>query len=175
MKNFKKINIVFLVVSITALGMVSIGWAQNAPVPQDHGIIYKQAVGLLDKADQKLNGNYTAEAKSLLKEAKSLFSILQKELPKEKTEQELSETQQEQWANNNKLGEDSYAQGERLEASAKQKHDKSDAIEKQGQKDLAIKLESESKRENELAQKMYLKSQIYHLRNMQLAYSFLRK
>ena len=55
--------------------------AQNPPVKcgPDHAILFKRAVKLLDDAEKKLATGYTAEAKAHLKEANSLFTILQKE------------------------------------------------------------------------------------------------
>jgi hypothetical protein len=147
--------------------------AQNAP--QDHAQIYKRAVAAIDAADKKLTGNYTAEAKALVKESNSLFSILQKEMPEKMKSLELTPTQEEQWNSNNKLGEDSSAQGQKLEKSAQEKQKKGDTMEAQGQQDMAIKLQQEAMRELSLAQKAHLKAAIYHLRNLQLTYSFLTK
>ena len=50
--------------------------------PKDHSQIYKRAVAAIDAADKKLSGNFTAEAKALIKESSSLFGILQKRCPK---------------------------------------------------------------------------------------------
>lgn len=147
--------------------------AQNSP--QDHAQIYKRAVSAIDGADKKLNGNYTAEAKALVKEANSLFGILQKEMPEKMKSMELTPAQEEQWNSNNKLGEDSSAQGQKLEKSAQDKQKKGDTMEAQGQQDMAIKLQQESMRELALAQKAHLKAAIYHLRNLQLTYGFLNK
>jgi hypothetical protein len=147
--------------------------AQNAP--HDHAQIYKRAVSAIDYAEKKLTGNYTAEAKANVKEANSLFSILQKEMPEKMKSMELTPQQEEQWNSNNKLGEDSSAQGQTLEKSGQEKQKKSDTMEAQGQQDMAVKLQQEAVRELGLAQKAHLKSAIYHLRNLQLTFSFLNK
>ncbi len=69
--------------------------AQEA-VPKDHGQIYKRAVAAIDAAEKKLAGNYTAEAKALVKESSSLFGILQKEMPEKMKSMELTPAQDEQ-------------------------------------------------------------------------------
>jgi hypothetical protein len=147
--------------------------AQNAP--QDHAQIYKRVVAAIDSADKKLAGNYTSEAKAFIKEANSLFGILQKEMPEKMKSLELSPQQEDQWNTNNKLGEDSFAQGQALEKSGLEKQKKSDALEAQGIQDMAVKVQQEALRELHLAQKAHLKSAIYHLRNLQLTFNFLNK
>lgn len=144
-------------------------------VPKDHSQIYKRAVAAIDAADKKLSGNYTAEAKALIKESSSLFSILQKEMPEKMKQMELSPAQEEQWNANNKLGMDSTAQGNRLEQSSQEKQKKGDALEAQGNQDAAIKMQQEAMRELDLAQKAHLKAAIHHLRNLQLTFGFLNK
>lgn len=144
-------------------------------IPKDHTQIYKRAVSAIDAADKKLSGNYTAEAKALVKEASSLFGILQKEKPEKIRNMELTPSQEDQYNSNTKLGEDSSAQGQKMEQSAQEKQKKGDAMEAQGNQDMAIKLQQEAMRELGLAQKAHLKAAIYHLRNLQLTFSFLNK
>jgi hypothetical protein len=96
-------------------------------------------------------------------------------MPEKMKTMELTPQQQEQWNRNNKLGEDSSANGQALEKSGQEKQKKSDTLEAQGQQDLAVKLQQEAVRELNLAQKAHLKAATYHLRNLQLAYSFLIK
>lgn len=143
--------------------------------PQDHAQIYKRAVNAVDNAEKKLAGNYASEAKALIKEANSLFGILQKEMPEKMKTMELTPQQEEQWNRNNKLGEDSSANGQALEKSGQEKQKQSDTLEAQRQQDMAVKLQQEAVRELNLAQKAHLKAATYHLRNLQLAYSFLMK
>jgi hypothetical protein len=143
--------------------------------PKDHAQIYKRAVAAIDAAEKKLAGNFNAEAKALVKESSSLFGILQKEMPEKMKNMELTPAQEEQWNSNNKLGEDSSAQGQNLEKSAQEKQKKGDTMEAQGQQDMAIKLQQEAMRELNLAQKAHLKAAIYHLRNLQLTFGFLNK
>ena len=143
--------------------------------PQDHQAIYERAVKLTAEAEKKLAGNFTAEAKALIKEANYLYGILQKELPERLQNQELTPQQEEQWEINDRLGKDSTAQGDRLEKSAEEKQKKSDAFEAKGQQDAAVKLQEEVIRELALAQKAHLRAAIYHLKNLQLTFSFLKK
>ena len=88
---------------------------------------------------------------------------------------ELSPAQEEQYKANHKLGEDSSAQGKKLEQSAQEKEKKGELMEAQGNQDMAIKLQQEALRELNLAQKAHLKAAVYHLRNLQLTFSFLNK
>ncbi|MFP3868683.1 MAG: hypothetical protein ACLFUU_11085 [Desulfobacteraceae bacterium] len=148
--------------------------AQSAS-PSDHALLYKRAVSLLDKAQKKLEGNYTAEAKALAKEANSLFTTLQKELPQELTQRTLNSSELEQEAMNRKLAADYYTQGDQLMQSAQQKEALSKDLERQGNEQASIQQLSEAKREYDLAHKMYVKSQIYNLRNQEIALRFIKK
>lgn len=142
---------------------------------QDHHQIYDRAVKLTAEAEKKLAGNYTAEAKALIKEANYLYGILQKELPDKLQNRELTPQQEEQWNINDRLGQDSMAHGERLEKSAAEKQKQSDALEAKGQKESAVKLQEEAVRELALAQKAHLQAAIYHLKNLQMTFSFLKR
>ncbi len=148
--------------------------AQEA-TPPDHVQIYKRAVTALNQAEKKLAGNFTAEAKSLIKEAKSLFAILQKEMPAERREQELTPAQEEQFNANVKMAEDSTAQGQRFEKAAEEKQKQGDRLEAQGQMQAAAQVQREVLRDLNLAQKAHLRAAIHHLRNMQLTFSYLNK
>ncbi len=143
--------------------------------PRDHALIYKRAVAAINAAEKKLAGNYTAEAKALVKEAKSLFAILQKEMPEEAKNRELTPGQEEQYETNRRLGEDSTAQGQRLENAAAEKQKRGDRLEAQGQIDAAAGVQREVLRDLNLAQKAHLKAAIYHLRNLQITFGYLNK
>lgn len=161
--------------SFLVLSFLLCAWpaaAQNTP--QDHAQIYKRAVAALDAAEKKIAGNFTAEAKALLKESRSLFGILQKEMPEKMKTMELTPAQEDQYNTNQKLGEDSLAQGQKLEQSAQEKQKKSDALEAQGNQDVAVKLQQEAVRDANLAHKAYLKAEMYHLRNLQLIFGSLK-
>ena len=138
----------------------------------DHAILYKRAVHLLDKADKKLAGKYTAEAKALLKEANSLFTILLKECGPQQKERTLTPQEAQQEAVNKKLAADSLASAERLQKDATAKLKKS---EQTPQRELAVKYAREAKAEFEQAQIRSIKAGLYSLRNQQLIFRFLAK
>jgi predicted metalloprotease len=140
----------------------------------DHAILYKRAVKLVDDAEKKLAAGYTAEAMAHLKEANSLFTILQKEcLPQEK-KQLLTDQEAQQEAINQKLGADELAQAERLMKSAAEKEKKATQIEKIN-RDLYMKYLREAKSEYEQAHMRSIRAEIYALRNQQMIFKFLVK
>ncbi|MHB9072509.1 MAG: hypothetical protein ACYC6G_03180 [Desulfobaccales bacterium] len=150
--------------------------AQNPPAKcgPDHAILYKRAVKLLDNAEKKLTAGYTAEAKSLAKEANSLFTILQKECGPAQKERDLTDREVQQEAINQKLSADELAQAERLMKSADEKSQKATKLEAT-QPDVALKYQREAKGEYEQAHKRSIKSEIYALRNQQMVFGFLGK
>ena len=109
--------------------------AQPQPEPAkpacgpDHKILYKRAVTLLDNAEKKLNSRFTAEAKSMAKEAKSLFAILQKECGQGQKERALTPKEEQQEAINQKLAADEQAQADNLMKSAEEKFKKAEKLE----------------------------------------------
>ncbi len=177
-----------LIVAISAvLALSGPAWSQTQPAPKpqtgaspatkcgpDHAILYKRAVTLLDKAEKKLAAKYTAEAKALLKESNSLFTILLKECGEEQKQRTLTPQEEQQEAVNKKLAADELAQGERLEKSASEKLKKSDQVEAT-QRELSLKYAREAKAECELAQVRSLKAGIYSLRNQQMIFRFLAR
>ncbi len=175
-----KIVVTFLLV----LGLCGSAVAQPQPQPPDqpqrsacgpdHKILYKRAVTLLDKAEKTLNARYTAEAKSMAKEAKSLFAIIQKECGQDQKERPLNPKEEQQEAINQKLAADELAQGERLEKSANEKFKKAQQIETT-QPEMYSKLMRESKEESEQAQKRSIKAMIYAMRTQQMLFNFLSK
>jgi hypothetical protein len=138
----------------------------------DHAILYKRAVGLLDQAEKKLNAKYTAEAKSLVKEANSLFTILQKECGPEQKDRILTDKEAQQEAINQKLSADERSAADRLMKSAEEKEKKAQQLEA-SQPDVSLKYEGEAKQEYELAHRRYIKAGIYALRNEQMVFGFL--
>jgi len=140
----------------------------------DHKILYKRAVTLLDNAEKKLNSRYTAEAKSMAKEAKSLFAILQKECGQDQKERPLSPKEEQQESINQKLAADEQAAVDRLMKSAEDKEKKSAQLEAT-QKDVSIKYQREAKAEYEQAQKRGIKAMIYAMRTQQMLFSWLGK
>jgi hypothetical protein len=148
--------------------------AQNPPVKcgPDHAILYKRAVKLVDDAEKKLAAGYVAEAKARLKEANSLFTILQKECGPQQKDRALTDKEVQQEAINQKLAADELAQAERLMKSADEKTQKAVKIETT-QPDLYLKYQKEAKSEFEQAQKRSIRSEIYALRNQQMVFGFL--
>ena len=147
---------------------------QRSACGPDHKIIYKRAVTLLDNAEKKLNARYTAEAKSMAKEAKSLFAILQKECGQDQKQRPLTPKEEQQEAINQKLSADEQSAAERLLKSAEDKEKKSAQIEAT-QGDLSVKYQREAKEEYEQAQKRSIKAMIYAMRTQQMLFSFLSK
>ena len=146
----------------------------RVPCGPDHQILYKRAVTLLDDAEKKLNGRFTAEAKSMAKEAKSLFAILQKECGQDQKERLLTPKEEQQEAINQKLTADEQAQADRLAKSAEDKFKKATLLETT-QPEMYAKLMREAKAENELAENRSIKAMIYALRTEQMLFSFLAK
>ncbi len=155
--------------------LVAAGGAAAQVPPVDQVQIYKKAIAAIDGAEKKLAANDTTAAKALVKEANALFAKLQQNMPEQMKNLKLTPQQEEQWLQNNKLGDDSTAQGKNLERSGQAKLQESEALEAKGEKDLATKLQQESLRELQLAEKAHLKAAIYHLRNLQLSFSSLDK
>ena len=138
----------------------------------DHVILYKRAVKLIDDAEKKLAAGYTAEAKAHLKEANSLFTILQKECMPQEKDKVLSDKEAQQEAINQKLAADELAQAEKLMKSADEKEKKAAKIEAT-EPDLFIKYQREAKSEYEQAHKRSIRPEIYALRNQQMIFKFL--
>ena len=160
-----------LIVQGLLLAGTALAQTQKPACGPDHAILFKRAVALLDKAEKKLAAKYTAEAKSLLKEANSLFTILLKECGPQQKERTLTSQEEQQETVNKKLAADELAQAERLEKSAADKLKKSEAA----QGDLAVKYAREAKAESEQAQIRSIKAGIYSLRNQQMVFRFLAK
>jgi len=158
-------------------GLFGSALAQQQPPVKcgpDHAILYKRAVKILDNAEKKLTAGYTAEAKSLAKEANALFTILQKECAPQERERTLTDIEAQQEAINQKLFADESAQAERLEKSAQEKAQKAAKIEA-ANPDLYQKYMREVKGEYEQAHKRHIKAEIYALRNHQMVFKFLLK
>ncbi|MBI4794585.1 MAG: hypothetical protein HY790_01865 [Deltaproteobacteria bacterium] len=172
LSRFSRIVLGMLIVQGLLLAGTGLAQTQKPACGPDHAILYKRAVGLLDKAEKKLAAKYTAEAKSLLKESNSLFTILVKECGPEQKARTLTPQEEQQEAVNKKLAADELVQAERLEKSAAEKLKKSDQT---AQQELAVKYAREAKGESELAQVRSIKAGIYSLRNQQMIFRFLAK
>lgn len=159
------------------LGMLTNGgaWAQTGKPAcgPDHAILYKRAVKLLDAAEKKLAAKYTAEAKALVKEANSLFTILVKECGPLQKERALTESEAQQEAVNHKKSSEALTRAETLEKSASDKLKKGQEAEARGQEDLARQYYRQAKAESEQAHTLALQAEIFALRNQQLIFAFL--
>jgi hypothetical protein len=140
----------------------------------DHQILYKRAVTLLDNAERKLSARYTAEAKSMAKEAKSLFAILQKECGQNQKERLLTPKEAQQEAINQKLSADEQDQADRLVKSAEEKFKKATLL-GTTQPEMYTRLMREAEAENAQAENRSIKAMIYALRTDQMLFSFLAK
>ncbi|HEX9884704.1 MAG TPA: hypothetical protein VGA79_12115 [Desulfobaccales bacterium] len=162
------------IVVLLALGLSGTVLAQTAKTKcgPDHALLYKRAVGLLDQAEKKLTARYTAEAKSLVKEANSLFTVLQKECGQEQKDRLLTDKEAQQESINQKLSADERSAADRLMKSAEDKEKKAQQLEA-SQPEVSVKYQREAKEEYEQAHKRYIKAGIYALRNQQMLFSFL--
>jgi phage host-nuclease inhibitor protein Gam len=166
-----------LVIGVLCLGLLLSSFAL-AQSPQtkcgpDHAILYKKAVKLVDSAEKKLAGKYTAEAKAQIKEANSLFSVLVKECGPLQRERALTEAEMAEEAQNNKLKEEATAQYDRLEKSYEANLKKVQEYQSKGQAEMADKYARQAKDESEKAHVMAIKAEIYALKNQQMVFRFL--
>lgn len=172
LSRFHQVLLGVLLVQGLLLGGPGLAQEKKPACGPDHAILYKRAVSLLDKAEKKLAAKYTAEAKALLKESNSLFTILVKECGPEQKSRALTPQEEQQEMVNKKLATDELAQAERLEKSAAEKLKKS---EQASQEELAVQYARSAKAEFEMAQTRSIKAGIYSLRNQQMVFRFLAK
>jgi hypothetical protein len=130
---------------------------------------------MVDLAQQKLNARQLGEAKSLVKEANSLFALLEKECAPLLAERALDPKEAQQIAINQKLGDEAQSQGDLLMASADAKEKQAREIDSKGQKDAAQELSMQAKKEYEQAQNLFTKAGIYALKNQQIIFHFLAR
>ncbi len=155
------------------MALVGTGWAAKPTFSPDHAILYKQAVSLLDQAQQKLKAGDLAGAKSMVKQSNSLFSLLKKEYAGALTEREFSPQEDQQLAINQKLADDTRAQADRLMEAATAKDKKAQELETQGREADAKAAYRQSKDEYNQAQSLYVRSTLQALRNQQMILRFL--
>jgi hypothetical protein len=156
------------------LALVGTGWAQTSKTSlSDHADHYRQAVSFLDQAQQKLNAGDVSAAKSMAKEANSLFTLLQKECASELADRQINPKEEQQLAINQKFATDHIAQADRLMEQAAANKQKGRKLASQGQEGQSQKYYRQAKDENEQAQQLFIRAQIFALRNQQLIFSFL--
>jgi bacterioferritin (cytochrome b1) len=155
------------------LNSVALAQSTQTKCGPDHAILYKKAVKLVDSAEKKLAAKYTAEAKALVKEANSLFTILVKECGPEQKGRALTETEMAQEIANNKKKDEYYNKGLALEKSAGENLKKGQEAEAKSQDDSAAQYFRQAKTENEQAHASFIQAEIYALKNQQMIFRFL--
>jgi hypothetical protein len=156
------------------LPLVGIGWGQTAPPPaSDPAKDYRQAVSLLEEAQQQLEAKNLSGALSLVKQTNALFTLLQKESAAKLADHELSSQESQQLAINQKLATDSQSQADRLLETAGVKKKQAEELRAQGKAEAGDAAERESKEQYLQAQTLSIKSAIYALRNQQIIFRFL--
>jgi hypothetical protein len=155
------------------LALVGAGWAQTAATPAPDANPYRQAVTLLDQAEQQLNAGNLPVALSMVKQSNSLFTLLQKESAAKLAERELSSKESEQLAINQKLGEEAQAKADSFLPTATAKKKQAEELRAKGQVEAGDAAERESRAQYLEVQKFSIKSAIYALRNQQIIFRFL--
>jgi hypothetical protein len=155
------------------LPLVGIGWAQTAPPASEPAKDYRQAVSLLEEAQQQLEAKNPSGALSLVKQVNALFTRLQKESAAKLAEHELSSQESQQLAINQKLATYAQAQADRLLETAGAKKKQAEELRAQGKADAGDAAERESKEQYLQAQTLSIKAAIYALRNQQIIFRFL--
>jgi len=159
---------------LSALTLAGAGWAQTTkPTSPDHATLYRRAVSLLDQAQQKLNTGNVSVAKTLAKEANSMFTLLKNEYTSLLAERELSPKEDQQLAINQKLANDNHAQADRLMETAAAKDKQAQELEAQGREADSKAFYQQSKDGYNRAQNLYVKSALQALRNQQMIFRFL--
>jgi hypothetical protein len=157
-----------------ALPLVGAGWAQTAAPPaSEPAKDYRQAVSLLEEAQQQLDAKNLSVALSLVKQSNALFTRLQKESAAKLAERELSSQESQQLAINQKLATDAQAQADRLLEAAGAKKKQAEELRAQKQAEAGNVAERESKEQYQQAQTLSIKAAIYALRNQQIIFRFL--
>jgi hypothetical protein len=157
-----------------ALALGGAGWSQTpASPPPEYANLYRQAVALLEQAQEQLTAVNLAAALVLVKKSNELFTRLQRESSTLLAERQLSSMDSQQLAINQKLATDTQAEADRLLAAAAAKKKQAQELEAQGKADAAEPVFRESREGYRQAQNLSIKSAIYALRNQQIIFSFL--
>jgi hypothetical protein len=162
-----------LLALVLTLALTGAGWSQTATTPAPDANPYRQAVTLLDQAEQELNAKNLSAALSLVKQTNAIFTNLQKENAAKLAERELSAQESQQLAINQKLANEAQAQADPLMETAAAKKKQAEELRTKGQAGAADAAERESKDQNLQAQALSIKSAIYSLRNQQIIFRFL--
>jgi len=150
-------------------------WGQKDALSTDAAVLFQKAVALIDAAEAALAEDAVEKAMAQAKEARALFTTLQQQQGAALEEHHLTAAQVEQEARHKKLADDSFQQGERYEKSADDRMARAQELAKKGKHPESRKLQSEAQKEYDLSLTHYIQSQLYSLRNKQLAFGFLEK
>ena len=170
---FRRNYAICLMALALILSLVGAGWAQTAATPALDANPYRQAVTLLDQAEQELNAKNLSAALSLVKQTNAIFTSLQKESAAKLAERELSSKESEQLAINQKLGEEAQAKADSFLPTAAAKKKQAEELRAKGQAEAGDAAERESKELYLQVQTLSIKSAIYALRNQQIIFRFL--
>ena len=163
-----------LLALVLALALVGAGWAQTAtPTAPEPTNLYRQAVALLEQADQQLTAENLSVALSLVKQCNEIFTRLQKESAAKLAERQLSSKDSEQLAINQKLAEEAQAKADSFLPTATAKKKQAEELRAKGQAEAGDAAERESKEQYLQVQKFSIKSAIYALRNQEIIFRFL--
>lgn len=154
--------------------LLNVAGFETALAAAEPRVTLQRAVDLVQQAEKVVNED-AAQALTKLKEARQLFKQLQQELAGPLNQIYLSPAQLEQEAANNRIAEDLYHTGKRLEASAREKQEKARQLEAQGNKTAAANLADEADQELKLALQNYCRAEIYSLKNQQLVFETVLK
>lgn len=150
-------------------------WGQPEPPSPDATALYQKAVALIDAAETAVAENALEKAMAQAKESRALFTTLQQQHAAALEGHHLTTAQSVQEARHKKLADDSFQQGEQFEKSADEKMARVKELEKKGKPADVRKLQAEAQKDYDLSLRHYIQSQLYSLRNKQLAFSFLEK
>jgi hypothetical protein len=155
------------------LSLVGAGWAQTATPTAPDANSYRQAVSLLEQAEQQLDAGNLPVALSLVKQSNALFTRFQTESAAKLAERELSAQESQQLAINQKLGEEAQAKADGVLPAAAAKKKQAEELRAKGQAEAGDAAERESRDQYLQVQKFSIKSAIYALRNQQIIFRFL--
>ena len=171
---FRRNYAIYLLALTLILSLVGAGWAQTAtPTAPDPANLYRQAVALLEQAEQQLTAGNLSAALSQVKQSNALFTRLQKESAAKLAERQLSSQESQQLAINQKLAVEAQAKADPLLETAAAKKKEAEALRAKGQAEAGDAAERESKEQYLQAQTLSIKSATYALRNQQIIFRFL--
>ena len=123
-----------LLALVLTLALMGAGWAQTAtPTAPDPANLYRQAVALLEQAEQQLTAGNLSAALSQVKQSNALFTRLQKESAAKLAEHQLTSQESQQLAINQKLAEEAQAKADGLLSTAAAKKKEAEELRNKGQ------------------------------------------